>query len=88
MVATIIEIALVSLVLIGIVKEEKLIEFEDRILDKMAASIAKVIVKHRREQLELEREKRAQHTAQVRRSRMHIVTDEPQEKYDLSLFIA
>lgn len=88
MLATIIEITLVSLVLIGIVKEEKLIAFEDKILDKMAQRIAAVIVRHRRQQLELERAERAQRTAQARRSKMHIVRDEPKEKYDLSLFIA
>lgn len=88
MIATIIEISLVSLVLLGIVKEEKLIAFEDKILDKMAASIAKVIVKHRRQQLELERAQKAQQVACERRSKMHIVKNEPEMKYDLSLFIA
>lgn len=34
MIATIIEIGLVTLVLIGIIKEEKLIAFEDRCLTK------------------------------------------------------
>ena len=48
MIATIIEIALVVLVLIGIVKEEKLIAWEDKVLDKIARFIAKVIVAHRR----------------------------------------
>ena len=57
MLATIIEIALVTLVLIGIVKEEKLIEFEDKILDKVAELIAKVIVARRKE-IEHRREER------------------------------
>ena len=50
--ATIIEIALVILVLIGIVKEEKLIAWEDKVLDKVAEAIAKVIVARRRKVLE------------------------------------
>lgn len=89
MVATIIEIALVTLVLIGIVKEEKLIAFEDKILDKAAESIAKIIVARRRKQLEAERNERAQHTAEIRRSKMHLVETAPATNdYDLSLFIA
>ena len=89
MVATIIEIALVTLVLIGIVKEEKLIAFEDKILDKAAESIAKVIVARRRKQLEAERSERAQRTAEIRRSKMHLVEDATATNdYDLSLFIA
>ena len=56
MLATIIEIALVTLVLIGIVKEEKLIAWEDRVLDKVAEAIAKVIVARRRKALEKARE--------------------------------
>ncbi len=88
MLATIIEIALVTLVLIGIVKEEKLIAFEDKILDKAAESIAKVIVARRRKQLEAERAERAQRTAEIRRSKMHLVEAAPTNDYDLSLFIA
>ena len=89
MVATIIEIALVTLVLIGIVKEEKLIAFEDKILDKAAESIAKVIVARRRKLLEAERSERAQRTAEIRRSKMHLVEAAPATNdYDLSLFIA
>ena len=89
MLATIIEIALVTLVLVGIVKEEKLIAFEDKILDKAAESIAKVIVARRRKQLEAERSERAQRTAEIRRSKMHLVEDTPTTNdYDLSLFIA
>lgn len=88
MLATIIEIALVTLVLIGIVKEEKLIAFEDKILDKAAESIAKVIVARRRKELEAQRAERAQRTAQARRSRMHLVEDAPAQNYDYSLFIA
>ena len=56
MLATIIEIALVALVLIGIVKEEKLIAWEDKVLDKAAEAIAKVMVAHRRKALEKARE--------------------------------
>lgn len=52
MTATIIEIGLVALVLAGIIKEEKLIDFEDRVLDSIANSIAKVIVARRRHELE------------------------------------
>ena len=48
MTATIIEIAIVTLVLVGIIKEEKLIAWEDKVLDKIARFIAKVIVAHRR----------------------------------------
>ncbi len=76
MFATIIEIVLVALVLAGIVKEEKLIEFEDKVLDSIANSIAKVIVARRREQLEQERAARIQRAAEKRRSRMHVVRDE------------
>ncbi len=87
MFATIIEITLTALVLIGIVKEEKLIAFEDRILDSIANSIAKVIVARRRKQLELERAERAQRNAEVRRSKMHIVKDAPMQDY-AALYIA
>ncbi|MBQ2964128.1 MAG: hypothetical protein IJE14_05650 [Clostridia bacterium] len=52
MTATIIEIGLVSLVLIGIIKEEKLIAFEDKVLDVAAKAIAKVIIARRRHELE------------------------------------
>lgn len=52
MTATIIEIGLVTLVLIGVIKEEKLIAFEDKVLDKAAQAIAKVIVARRRHELE------------------------------------
>lgn len=52
MIATIIEIGLATLVLIGIVKEEKLIAFEDKVLDAAAKAIAKVIVARRRHELE------------------------------------
>ncbi len=52
MTATIIEIGLVTLVLIGIIKEEKLIAFEDKVLDAAAKAIAKVIVARRRHELE------------------------------------
>ena len=52
MTATIIEIALATLVLIGIIKEEKLIAFEDKVLDAAAKAIAKVIVARRRYELE------------------------------------
>lgn len=52
MTATIIEIILVTLVLIGIIKEEKLIAFEDKVLDEAAKAIAKVIVARRRHELE------------------------------------
>lgn len=52
MIATIIEIGLVTLVLIGIVKEEKLIAWEDRMLDKAAKAIAKIILARRRHELE------------------------------------
>lgn len=48
MLATIIEIALVTLVLIGIVKKEKLIALEDKVLDKIAQIIAKVIIAYRK----------------------------------------
>lgn len=48
MLATLIEIGLVTLVLIGIIKEEKLIAFEDKVLDAAAKAIAKVIVARRR----------------------------------------
>ena len=89
MVATIIEIALVTLVLIGIVKEEKLIAFEDKILDNAAEAVAKVIIARRRKQLEAQRNERAQRTAEIRRSKMHLVEDAPATNdYDLSLFIA
>lgn len=53
MTATIIEIALVTLLLIGIIKEEKLIELEKRavnkLLDALAFCIAKVIIFRRRQ---------------------------------------
>ncbi|MBR6635209.1 MAG: hypothetical protein IKL41_06255 [Clostridia bacterium] len=52
MTATIIEIGLVTLVLIGIIKEEKLIAFKDKVLDKAAKAIAKVIIARRRHELE------------------------------------
>ena len=52
MIATIIEIGLATLVLIGIIKEEKLIAFEDKVLDKAAQAIAKVIIARRRHELE------------------------------------
>lgn len=87
MFATFIEIVLVALVLVGIVKEEKLIEFEDKILDSIANSIAKVIVARRREQLEQERAARIQRAAEARRSRMHVVRDEYDEP-ELSLYSA
>ena len=48
MFATMVEIICAVLVLIGIAKEEKLIELEDRALDLIANAIAKVIVKYRR----------------------------------------
>ena len=48
MLATIIEIALVVLVLVGIAKEEKLIAFEEKVLDALANFIAKVIVAYRK----------------------------------------
>ena len=88
MLATIIEITLVALVLIGIVKEDKLIAFEDKVLDSLANSIAKVIVARRRKQLEQERAQRAQHTAQARRSQLHLVESAPVDTCDYSLFIA
>lgn len=87
MTATIIEIVLVALVLAGIVKEEKLIEFEDKVLDSIANSIAKVIVARRREQLEQERAARIQRAAEARRRRMHVVRDEYAEP-ELSLYSA
>ncbi len=53
MTATIIEIGLVTLVLIGIIKEKKLIELEKRaankLLDVLAFCIAKVIIFRRRQ---------------------------------------
>lgn len=52
MTATIIEIGLVTLVLIGVIKEEKLIAFEDKVLDEAAKVIAKVIIARRRRELE------------------------------------
>ncbi len=87
MLATIIEIVLVALVLVGIVKEEKLIEFEDKVLDSIANSIAKVIVARRREQLEQERAARIQRAAEARRRKMHVVRDEYSEP-ELSLYSA
>lgn len=48
MLATIIEIALVALVLIGIIKEEKLIAWEDKVFDKIAETIARFVVAHRK----------------------------------------
>ena len=87
MLATIIEIVLEALVLVGIVKEEKLIEFEDKVLDSIANSIAKVIVARRREQLEQERAARIQRAAEARRRKMHIVRDEYLEP-ELSLYSA
>ena len=87
MLATVIEIVLVALVLVGIVKEDKLIEFEDRVLDSLANSIAKVIVARRRKQLEQERAARAQRAAEARRRKMHVVRDEQPEP-ELSLYIA
>lgn len=87
MTATIIEIILAALVLVGIVKEEKLVEFEDKVLDSIANSIAKVIVARRREQLEQERAERIQRAAEKRRSRMHVVRDEYPEP-ELSLYSA
>lgn len=87
MLATIIEIVLAALVLVGIVKEEKLIEFEDKVLDSIANSIAKVIVARRREQLEQERAARIQRAAEARRRKMHVVCDEYSEP-ELSLYSA
>ncbi len=46
--ATLFELTLVALVLFGIVKEEKLIEFEDKMADKLAKRIADIIVASRR----------------------------------------
>lgn len=53
MIETIIEIGLATLVLIGIVKEEKLIDFEDKVLDKIAFAIAKAIIARRRKNAKL-----------------------------------
>ncbi len=88
MFATIIEISLMVLVLVGVVKEEKLIAFEDKILDSIANSIAKVIVARRRKQLEQERAARAQRTAQARRSRIHLVEETSANYESPSLYIA
>ena len=52
MIATIIEIGLATLVLIGIIKEEKLIAWEDKMLDKAAKAIAKIILARRRHEHE------------------------------------
>ncbi|MBQ7101021.1 MAG: hypothetical protein IJN81_05265, partial [Clostridia bacterium] len=63
--------------------------FEDTILDKAAEAVAKVIIARRRKQLEAQRNERAQRTAEIRRSKMHLVEDAPATNdYDLSLFIA
>lgn len=59
MLETIVEIILASLVLVGIIKEEKLIEFEDKVLDAVAKSIARVIVARRRKAIAEEKSKRA-----------------------------
>lgn len=75
MFATIIEIALMVLVLVGVAYEEKLIAFEDRISDALANAIAKVIVAHRRKKYEQERAAKAQRAAQARRSKMHLVNE-------------
>lgn len=48
MLATIVEIVLLILIIIDILKEKKLIAFEDKVLDKAAKVIAQIVVVLRR----------------------------------------
>ncbi len=88
MLATIIEIALMVLMLVGIVKEEKLIAFEDKILDSIANSIAKVIVSRRRRITAEQRAQRAQQAAKKRRSQMRLVQPCTAYERNAALYIA
>lgn len=62
MTATVIEITLTALVLLGVLYEEKLIKLEEKIQDWLAQKIANIIIR-----------RRAAEIAEKRRSKMHVV---------------
>lgn len=72
-------IATVALVLIlaGILHEEKLIAFEDRLADRIGYCIAQVIIRYRKKKaakLRAERIERDNRVAQARRSQLRVVS--------------
>ena len=70
-------IALV-LILTGILHEEKLIAFEDRLADRIGYHIAQVIIRHRKKKamkLRAERIERDNRVAQARRSQLRVVSN-------------
>ena len=73
---TVILTAALALILVGIWHEEKIIAFEDMLVDRFAYFLAQIINAHRRrkaKKLRAQRAARANEIAQARRSRMHIV---------------
>ena len=78
----ILSLALV-LILVGIWHEEKLIAFEDKIIDRFAYLVAQVIVRHRKrkaKKLHAQRVARANEIARARRSSLHVVPSQPQRR--------
>ncbi len=74
---TIATIALV-LVLTGILYEEKLIAFEDKLADRIGYHIAQIIIRYRKKKatkLRAERIERDNRVAQARRSQLRVVSN-------------
>lgn len=73
-------IALV-LILVGILNEEKLIAFEDRIADRIGYHIAQVIIRHRKKKAMKLRAQRLAHdnaVARARRSQLRVISNNTQ----------
>lgn len=74
-------IATIALVLIlaGILNEEKLIAFEDRVADRIGYHIAQLIIRYRKKKaakLRAERMERDNRVAQMRRSQLRVVKND------------
>jgi|GEM_PF-4966026 len=74
-------IATIALVLIlaGILHEEKLIAFEDRVADRIGYHIAQVIIRYRKKKaakLRAQRIERDNRVAQIRRSQLRVVNSD------------
>ncbi len=67
-----------TLILIGILHEEKLVAFENRVADRIGYHIAQVIIRHRKKKAMKLRAQRIEHdnrVAQMRRSQFRIVSN-------------
>ncbi len=66
-----------ALILVGILHEEKLIAFENKVADRIGYHIAQVIIRHRKKKAMKLRAQRIEHdnrVAQIRRSQFHVVS--------------